>query len=152
MKIINIIQDIKNKKIDLITGDDIISFFNLKKRYFLTLLLIININLVNMYGFIGTLKYVWDFLKRRSDNATKIKLSEQKSDAISRDEIANQYRELLCKFDELEQKFSEQERLIDRALTAFDVLYPIIEELVKEKPEFKGAVNQALKHFNKNPS
>ncbi len=101
---------------------------------------------------VGGMKALWDYLKKRSDNSTKVKLTNQKSEAISKDEITNQYHELLGKFDELEKKFTETEKLLDRALTAFDILYPLIEELIKEKPEFKGAVHQALKHFNKNPS
>lgn len=100
---------------------------------------------------IGGMKALWDYMRRRSDNSTKVKLNAQRQEAVSKDEISQQYHELLEKFDELEKKFTETEKLLDRALTAFDILYPLIEELVKEKPEFKGAVQQALKHFNKTP-
>lgn len=92
-------------------------------------------------------KYVWDYLKRKSDNDTKLKIHESGKEEIAKAELIAQQKELIHKLDELEAKLEHTEKQLDKALTAFDIILPIIQELLKEKPEFQGVLDKALQHL-----
>lgn len=99
---------------------------------------------------IAIVKGIWDYLKKKSDNETKLKLSETDSDKISKLELSKQYNELLAKFSELELKFEATERQLDRALNTFDIIFPLIENLLADKPEYRVAFENALKILKNN--
>lgn len=92
-------------------------------------------------------KYVWDYLKRKSDNDTKIKLHENGNAEITKQELIAQHKELLAKLDELETKLEHTERQLDKALTAFDIILPIFQKILEERPEYKGILDKALQHL-----
>lgn len=97
----------------------------------------------------ATIKGIWDYLKKKSDNETRLKLSESDSDKISKQELSKQYNELLKRFTELEDKFDQTEKQLDRALNTFDILFPLIENLLADKPEYRTAFENALKNLKK---
>lgn len=96
---------------------------------------------------IGTLEKGWKYLKQKDNNETSLKLAERKSEDIRKDELTLQYNELLKKFNELEEMFEETKEKLDKALIAFDVILPIIESMIEEKPEYKRTIQNALKHI-----
>lgn len=98
---------------------------------------------------IGALDKGWKYLQQRNNNDTSIKLAEKKKEDIQKDELATQYQELLRKFEELEGMFEETQGKLDKALIAFDIILPIIENLIEEKPEYKKTIENALKHLKK---
>lgn len=100
-------------------------------------------------GSLGGFKYVWDYLKRKSDNDAKVKISNNDKDNISKMELTGQYNELLERFDELEKKFEHTERQLDKALTAFDIILPLIQEVIETNPHYKAVVDKALQHLTK---
>jgi len=100
-------------------------------------------------GSLGGFKYVWDYLKRKSDNDAKVKISNNDKDNISKMELTRQYDELLDRFDELEKKFEHTERQLDKALTAFDIILPLIQEVIETNPRYKAVVDKALQHLTK---
>ena len=95
----------------------------------------------------GATKYVWDYLKKRSDDATKVKLHDEDKYALSKEELTKQYNELLSKFSELEDKFDVTDKRLDRALMAFEIILPLIQKFVEDKPEHKAVIDKALKHL-----
>lgn len=97
----------------------------------------------------GIVKKIWDYMKTKSDNETAIKLRNNDNDKISKEELSKQYNELLKKFSELEDKFEATERQLDRALNTFDILFPLIENLLADKPEYRVAFDNALRHLKK---
>lgn len=99
---------------------------------------------------IGTFKYVWDYLKKKSDNETAVLLHDEDKYNMSRSELIAQNKELLKKFDELEHNFDVIEKKLDKAMTAFDLILPLIEQLLKDKPEYKPMFDKALKHLTVN--
>lgn len=114
-------------------------------------------NLENNGGWLGALilllaggvKYFWDYLKKKSDDETKVKLNEEDKNKLSKDELTFQYNSLLNKFNELEDKFEHTEKQLDKALTAFEIILPLITKLLEDKPEYKPVFETALKHFKK---
>lgn len=98
---------------------------------------------------IGGFKYIWDYLKRKSDNDTKIKINASDKESVSKMELTKQYNELLERFDELERKFEHTERQLDKALTAFDIILPLIQEVIETNPRYKAVVDKALQHLTK---
>lgn len=103
--------------------------------------------LTGVLTLIGTLKYVWDYLKKKSDNDTAVLLHDEEKYNFSRTELIAQNKELLSKFEELELNFDAIEKKLDKAMTAFDLILPLIEQLLKDKPEYKGMFDKALKHL-----
>ena len=99
---------------------------------------------------IGIFKGVWDYLKKRSDDSTKVKLHETDQYNLSKQDLTKQYTELLTKFDELELKFSETDKRLQKALDAFDIILPLIRKMIEEKPEYKEVIDRALKHLTTN--
>lgn len=98
---------------------------------------------------IALIKGIWDYLKKKSDNETRLKLKESDNERVSSSELSKQYNELLNKFTELEHKFDATERQLDKALQTFDILLPFIDNLLKDKPEYKPAFENAVKHLRK---
>lgn len=98
-------------------------------------------------GALGIGKGIWDYFKRVSDNNTKVKLHDVDSYALSKDEITKQHKELLEKFDELEHNFIETDKKLQRALDAFEIIFPLIRKMVDNNPEYKEVFDKALKHF-----
>lgn len=99
---------------------------------------------------IGALDKGWRYLEKRNSNETSLKLAEKKSEDIKKDELTLQYNELLKKFNELEEMFEETKEKLDKALITFDVILPIIETLIEERPEYKKTIQNALKHIKQN--
>lgn len=99
---------------------------------------------------LGIMKGIWDYLQRKSDNDTKVKLNASSRENLSRETLNKQYTELMEKFDELEVKFSETDKRLQRALDAFDIILPLIKRMIEENPEFKDVVDNALKHLTIN--
>ena len=86
-------------------------------------------------------------LGKRSKDNTKIILHDEDRYNVSRDELIAQNKELLKKFDDLESKFDLTEKKLDKAMTAFDLILPLIEQLLHDKPEYKPMFDKALKHL-----
>ena len=99
---------------------------------------------------IGATKYVWDYLKQKADNETKIKLHEDDRYTLSKEELTKQYNELLIKFTEIENNFEITDKKLDRFLIAFEIILPIIQKTVEDNPEYKSVIEKALKHLTVN--
>lgn len=99
---------------------------------------------------IGGLKFFWDYLKKRNDNDTALKMKEADKYHISNDELRKQHTELLAKFDELEHNFIETDKKLQRALDAFEIILPLIKKMIEDKPEYKEVFDKALKHLSTN--
>lgn len=98
-------------------------------------------------GALGIGKGVWDYFKRLSDNNTKVKLHDNDQYALSKEELSKQHKELIAKFDELENNFIETDKKLQRALDAFEIIFPLIKKMVENNPEYKEVFDHALKHF-----
>lgn len=96
---------------------------------------------------IGATKYIWDYLKQRSENETKIKLHEDDKYSLSKEELTKQYNELMVKFTDIEHNFEVTDKKLDRFLIAFEIILPIIQKTVENNPEYKSVIDKALKHL-----
>lgn len=96
---------------------------------------------------IGTLKYLYDYLKKKSDNETAIKLNEQKEDEHSKDSLKKQNELLLAKLDEVEDKLEHTEKKLNELLLAFEIVFPIMNQMIEDNPTYKPVFENAFKHF-----
>ena len=99
-------------------------------------------------GAVGTaIKVLFDYFKKRNDNDTKVKLSENVKEEQLKQELNSQHKELLKKIDELETKLDHTERQLEKATLAFDIILPLLQEILKERPEYRGMIDKAVQHL-----
>jgi len=95
----------------------------------------------------GVAKYVFDYRKRQSDNETSIKLNETNQYKQSREELDAINKELMQKLSSLEDNVKTQQHKLDKMLSGFEIIFPLIETMIKDKPEYQKTFDVALKHF-----
>ena len=88
-----------------------------------------------------------NYQKKRSDNKTTIEISQLDHQKLDYADLKAQNDELLHKFTELEEKFDETDKQFRRALTAFEILLPLLQDLAETQPAIKAALDKASKHF-----
>ena len=93
-------------------------------------------------------KGIWDYLKKRNDNQTTVKINEESKYKQSRDELQKSNDELFTKLTEVEQRLEVTSHQLDKAFLAFKIIFPLIEEMVGENPAYKKTFDEALKIFN----
>lgn len=109
----------------------------------------------NWYGIIGGCllvlsKGVWDYLKKRNDNHTAIKINEDTQYKQSREELQKSNDLLFEKLTEVESRLEATSHQLDKAVLAIKIIFPLIEEMVGNNPAYKKTFDEALKTFNDN--
>lgn len=98
-------------------------------------------------GVVTAITKFLDYQKKRSDNKTTIEISQLDHQKLDYADLKAQNDELLHKFTELEEKFDETDKQFRRALTAFEILLPLLQDLAETQPAIKAALDKASKHF-----
>lgn len=96
---------------------------------------------------IGVINELVKYYRNKNDNNTKVAIGDVAKEKQKAAKLEAQHNELLDKFNELEHKFSETERKLEGALLAFDIVFPLIKELIKDKPEYQDVFNRALSYI-----
>lgn len=94
-------------------------------------------------------KYFWDYMKKRSEDKTKTELSKDDVIKTNHAELNAQYTELLSKFEELEGKFERTSHQLDKALSAFKIIIPLIESIGEKDPIMKKTIDNAIREILK---
>ncbi len=97
---------------------------------------------------VGAVKGIWDYLKKRSDNTTSIKINEENKYKVSRDELEVKNKELFSKLTEVEETLEHTSKQLEKALLAFEIIFPLIEDMIKENPAYKKTFERALDVFH----
>lgn len=98
-------------------------------------------------GVVTAITKFLDYQKKRNDNKTTIEISQLDHQKLDYADLKAQNDELLHKFTELEEKFDETDKQFRRALTAFEILLPLLQDLAETQPAIKAALDKASKHF-----
>ena len=98
-------------------------------------------------GVVTAITKFLDYQKKRNDNKTTIEISQLDHQKLDYADLKAQNDELLHKFTELEEKFDETDKQFRRALTAFEILLPLLQDLAETHPAIKAALDKASKHF-----
>ena len=95
----------------------------------------------------GIIKGIFDYQKKKSDNETSVKITESDRYKQSREELEKTNKELMGKLSSIEDSLSNTKHKLDKALSAFEIIFPLIETMIKDKPEYQKTFETALKHF-----
>ena len=98
----------------------------------------------------GVVKLAYDYYKNRDNNSTTLKLTEQEKQNRDKSEIEKQNVVLMDKIDELERSISDLTHRLDKFMTVFKMIEPIIEESVANNPVNKKIVDEAYIHLKQN--
>ena len=96
---------------------------------------------------IGVINELVKYYRNKNDNNTKVAIGDVQKEKEKAAKLEAQHHELLEKFNELETKFEETDRKLEGALLAFDIVFPLIKELIKDKPEYQDVFNRALSYI-----
>lgn len=96
---------------------------------------------------IGVINEVVKYYRNKNDNNTKVAIGDVEKEKQKSLLLEAQHKELLEKFSELETKFEETDRKLEGALLAFDIVFPLIKELIKDKPEYEAVFQKALTYI-----
>lgn len=100
-------------------------------------------------GAFGLLDKGWNYLIKRSSDSTKIELNKSDIYKTNQKELNEQYQELLNKFEEMEMKFEKASHQLDKALSTFKVIIPLIESIGETNPVMKKTIDNAIKEILK---
>jgi|SRR5690606_27135646 len=78
-------------------------------------------------------KYLWEYLKSKNANITKLKLTRLEQDEADIRNLKSQYVALEAKYNLLEQKSNQVE-------ASLRVILPLLEKLAEDDPAIKAAL------------
>lgn len=103
---------------------------------------------------IGLAKGIWDYLKKRSDNETTVKVNEESKYKQSREELQESNDKLFEKLSQAEKALEATTQLLeqtrhdlDKSILAFKILIPLIEDIIAKNPAHKAAFDEVRKVF-----
>lgn len=99
-------------------------------------------------------KGIWDYLKKRSDNETTVKVNEESKYKQSREELQESNDKLFEKLSQAEKALEATTQLLeqtrhdlDKSILAFKILIPLIEDIIANNPAHKAAFEEVRKVF-----
>jgi len=100
-------------------------------------------------GILALLDKGWNYLIKRSENQTKIELNKSSIHQNDQKESNEQYNELLTKFEELKDMFEETSHQLDKFMSTFKVILPLIKSVGDKDPVLKQTIDNAIKEIFK---
>ena len=95
----------------------------------------------------GAITVIFNFLTKKSDNKTQVDLNIAQINKAEIIEANKKILELQSQKDEISMALHEVNNKLDKLISMFDLIYPLIEEAISNNPAFKKVVGQFVEEI-----
>jgi flagellar capping protein FliD len=111
--------------------------------------LVFNI-VTGLAGILAAAKWIGDYMSRRDSNETNIKLKEMEHAEAALLNLQKKYEELQAKCEEYAATINKLTLSLDRAITSFEMLLPVLEDEFSDREDILSIISRAQKNITRN--
>jgi flagellar capping protein FliD len=111
--------------------------------------LIFNI-VTGIAGILAASKWIGDYMSRHDSNETNLKLKEMENSEASLERLQKKYEELQAKCEEYAKTINKLTLSLDRAITSFEMLLPVLQDEFSDREDILSIINRAQKNITRN--